>query len=1351
MAASFKLPEERVDALIETQVNKTPDAVAIQCGSASLTYAQLWAAAGSVEAGLATLPPGPVGLLLPRSLHIGAAILGVLRSRRAVVPMDAQWPSERVATAAATAECAALVSDEDPARWSEAAGARPVLTLSDLLRTPRREQGGAASRPRGADDSVATILFTSGSTGKPKGVLLSHRYLYVLVSGIVEEMVEYRGSPPDLRSLAYFSPSWMPFIDSFYCPLVSGGRSTMWEPHEFQIGELSVYAKEKGVNWLVCVPAVMQGILDEGLAEPPSMAGVGGAPTPVQLAKDFFAAGGSTFMFGYSGTEQGNICCTAVRSVKDVDACTESEQAFFDLGCPRYAQKLCLVDEAGEVVRKYDETGEIVVTGPGLFSGYLGAKEDPFWPVSEKVAKELGCKPGDRGYRTKDLAKWMPRGGLRMTGRSDSMVKVRGLRIDLGEVSEVLQTAPGVKEVVVVVVNETLAAYVGPVSAADPDSLKAHCAKRLAKYMIPNIWKGMDTWPRLSNGKVDKKNLPSLVAERRPYVAPQGQAEQDTAKVWEQVLGAKCAGQVGRDDVLDDFGATSVEISLIVSRLRKSGYPLSIRQAYDKPLLKDFAQGLQAQAKAQECKVNRPEAWFTAAQSVLVCFLVMLFGVLYSGEYMLIYLTFFHFGIPFNAVTTTVALSVVWSLHLWAMAGSFILITCLPLMRLKPGTYPMYGKEHLILWFYWRLFDRCVGEFSAGGMLGASLLSATDGSVWTNRIYRMLGASIGANTVIDVHTGLGYLLFPHLVTIGKGCSLNKGAKVRTFEFRDGTIIVQPVRIGDDVHLGAMAVVMPGAEVSNGAVIAPRTVVPMGASVGGTVVGNPPQQMDELPYTGAEADPLAVSWPGPSSNKVGLAEPLLRGCPDEEVVFNSKAMDVAMFVGLFATTVLSSCSLIPALAAAFWLYDKLGLVGAILSLPVCSVISDLVLLVLVLMAKPMLVGTLKPGNVAMNTWAYFRFWLFSQLFRSAQVVTMTLNKSPICLAWLNAMGVMIGRETVYWVAQSATFLPDLTYMGRYGFLGGVAMLGTSVVHNGRVVFNKIHCGDNFVIAQQGYVPPGCRLGDGAVLGAGAYPHGQKELPEGSVWFGTPAMQLSVPPYSSTHPSFWMLMLHGCFVVLQTTLMKLCDTQVPAYINLNVVRLLHSDISLFWYPFILPSIWLSAVLIVAAIVIVWKWAVCGTFRPCEHDMYSVWCFKRDLTVSLRRWPESQIVSMLKGTPWVLCWYRWLGAKVGKDVYMETLTMEETDLHDIGDGAVILDGSGLDSHTVEGRTWKIDDIKVGQGAIIETNAIVLKGATLAAGAQVGALSTVMANEEVPAGLWLGAPIAAGAGGLSTPAGRA
>lgn len=236
-----------------------------------------------------------------------------------------------------------------------------------------------------------------------------------------------------------------------------------------------------------------------------------------------------------------------------------------------------------------------------------------------------------------------------------------------------------------------------------------------------------------------------------------------------------------------------------------------------------------------------------------------------------------------------------------------------------------------------------------------------------------------------------------------------------------------------------------------------------------------------------------------------------------------------------------------------------------------------------------------------------------------------------------------------------------------------------------------------------------------------------------------MKLNVPPFGATHPSRLMLCIHFLFVILQTTILKLFDTQVPAFMNLMVVRLLYSDVRLGYYPFCLASIWLTPVLAVALIVIGWKWLVCGTFKPGEHDMYSLWCFRRDLTVSLRRWPESQIVSIFKGTPWIAYWYRALGAKVGKHVYMETLTMEEADLHDVQDGAVLLDGSGLDSHTVEGRSWKVDHIRVGRGAVVEANAMVLKGASLADGTHIGALSTVMANEEVMRGHFIGAPLVA------------
>eukprot|EP00746_Dinoflagellata_sp_MGD_P003341 gnl/MRDRNA2_/MRDRNA2_106500_c0_seq1.p1 gnl/MRDRNA2_/MRDRNA2_106500_c0~~gnl/MRDRNA2_/MRDRNA2_106500_c0_seq1.p1 ORF type:complete len:786 (-),score=101.26 gnl/MRDRNA2_/MRDRNA2_106500_c0_seq1:290-2560(-) len=729
--------------------------------------------------------------------------------------------------------------------------------------------------------------------------------------------------------------------------------------------------------------------------------------------------------------------------------------------------------------------------------------------------------------------------------------------------------------------------------------------------------------------------------------------------------------------------------------------------------------------------------WFTTAQAALVILLFIFFGTMYAGEYMFIYFTFFRLGIPFNAITSTIGLTVVWSAHPWVVAGVFILVSRLPVMQLIPGSYPMYGKEHLVLWFYLRLFDKCMGEFSAGGMMGASLLSSTDGSRWTNAIYTWLGAKIGADTVIDIHTGSGYLLFPSLVTIGRGCSLNKGVKIRTFEFKNGKIEVNPVVIGDNVHLGAMATVMPGATIDEGTVVGPRSVVPCGKQVDGNVVGSPLQHDGVAAYAGAEANPLAAAWPlspGCSSDNE-----MLTNHPQNETVFASRVMDALMFLGLFCAPLMNFISMIPALAAAFWLYSVLGLLGTILSLPVCTIISDLMTLLSVLIAKPLLVGKLQPGKMPMNTWKYFRYWLFMQLFRSAQVVTLSWCKSPVQWAWMNAMGVKIGLATKCWVAHTATFLPDLTDIGRNGFVGGMAMLGTSVVHNGNVVFNKVKCGDNFMIGQQGYVPPGCTVQDGSVLGAGACPHALKELSRGSVWFGNPAISLNVPTYHAAPPSKALLSVHFCFMILKTVLMKLFDTQVPAFESYWALQLLLSDIHVALYPLCLAAIWFIPVLTVSVFVLCWKWITCGTFRPGEHDMYSIWCCKRDLIVSLRVWPEGQLISLLKGTPWICYWYRALGARVGQHVYMETLTMEETDVNEVQDGAVLMDGSGLDSHTVEGAIWKTDHIKVGRGAVVECNAMVLKGATLSDGAHIGASSTVMANEVVLRGHFIGAPLVA------------
>jgi len=144
-----------------------------------------------------------------------------------------------------------------------------------------------------------------------------------------------------------------------------------------------------------------------------------------------------------------------------------------------------------------------------------------------------------------------------------------------------------------------------------------------------------------------------------------------------------------------------------------------------------------------------------------------------------------------------------------------------------------------------------------------------------------------------------------------------------------------------------------------------------------------------------------------------------------------------------------------------------------------------------------------------------------------------------------------------------------------------------------------------------------------------------------------------------------------------------------------------------------------------------------QPGAHDMYSVWAFNRDLVVALRKWPEVALWSVLKGTPQILWWFRALGTKLGRNVYLEMIGFEESDLSDVGDNVMILDDSGLDTHYVDGGRWTVNHIKVERNVVIELGSVVMPGGSVGAGAFIAPLACVMPGETVDTGHWVGNPI--------------
>mmetsp|Transcript_119444 Transcript_119444/g.381020 ORF Transcript_119444/g.381020 Transcript_119444/m.381020 type:complete len:1192 (+) Transcript_119444:99-3674(+) len=480
-----------------------PQADAVAGDGFCLSYQTLFERAAVVQSAvLAAADPKRTKtaiIYMPRGEAIAPAFLGVLRAGFQVVPVDVHWPGDRAASVAEDSDAAVvLVEPSSMQAWRALSIPMPVVSVDASLfqEHPRNIQ----EIVQVSQEDPAIVLFTSGSTGKPKGIVLSHGYLTALAAGVGE----WKRMTPKTRTLCYHSPTWMPFIDYLFAPLLNGGCCLylpQGDSHVIKPTDLRAFANAHGATSAGFVPAVLDILLEDGLPTAMTDVGVGGAAVPSELCLRALAAlpEDGLLYTGYSGTEQGDVTAIKMRTMEDVHKFA-TERGFMGAGRPHSGQSCAIVDEGYSPVGP-NAVGEVCVAGPGLCSGYMNLPDQTAQTFLPGI-KALGSA---RTARSGDLAVWTDGGSLQVVGRRDSMVKVRGARVELGEVETAVLSHPDVKSAVVTVWEDQLVAYVVP---AVPANLRDHCKERLVAYMVPHLFEGLEELPRLPNGKVNKKGLP---------------------------------------------------------------------------------------------------------------------------------------------------------------------------------------------------------------------------------------------------------------------------------------------------------------------------------------------------------------------------------------------------------------------------------------------------------------------------------------------------------------------------------------------------------------------------------------------------------------------------------------------------------------------------------------------------------------------------------------------------------------------------------------------------------------------------------------------------------------------------
>ncbi|HEX2081189.1 MAG TPA: amino acid adenylation domain-containing protein, partial [Longimicrobium sp.] len=555
--------------LIEAQVRRTPGAVAVVLEGEELTYAELNARANRLAHHLIAHGVGPdvrVGVCADRSLEMMVALLGVLKAGGAYVPLDPGYPAERLAYMLADSTPAAVLAQQELRGRVEHAGV-PVLELD--ASAPAWADRPTTDPERGAltPDHLAYVIYTSGSTGRPKGVGVQHR-------GVVNRlswMEAVHGLGPRETVLQKTPYSFDVSVWELFWPLAAGARLVLARPggHRDPAYLLEVVRRER-ITTVHFVPSLLAAFLAHPDAERgavPELRRVvsSGEALPPELVARFGERLPGVELHNLYGPTEASVDVTFWRCPTDGSAARVS------IGRPVPNARIYLLDPGGEPV-PVGVPGELYIGGVQVARGYLGRAG---LTAERFVADPFGGEPGARLYRTGDRARWLADGTIEYLGRIDFQVKVRGFRIEPGEIEARLREHPGVREAVVLAREDApgqtrLVAYLAGGEGVEADALRAHVGAALPEHMVPSAYVRLEQWPLTPSGKLDRKALPAPGGDafaRRGYEAPVGETEQALAEIWAEVLRVE---RVGRRDNFFELGGHSLLAVQVTARMRQA-------------------------------------------------------------------------------------------------------------------------------------------------------------------------------------------------------------------------------------------------------------------------------------------------------------------------------------------------------------------------------------------------------------------------------------------------------------------------------------------------------------------------------------------------------------------------------------------------------------------------------------------------------------------------------------------------------------------------------------------------------------------------------------------------------------
>ncbi|WP_146229540.1 non-ribosomal peptide synthetase, partial [Pseudomonas soli] len=564
--------DQTLHGMIEAQVWRTPDAVAVKAEEGELSYRQLDDQANRLAHHLIDLgvkPDDRVAICVERGLAMVVGLLAILKAGGAYVPVDPEYPAERIRHMLGDSAPLAVLVHAATGHVPET-GAVPVidLDLPTWLEQPAQAPQVAGLTPR----HLAYVIYTSGSTGLPKGVMNEHA---AVVNRLLWMQDAYQLGADDVV-LQKTPFSFDVSVWEFLWPLQTGARLVMARPGGHRDPEyLREVIRAEQVSTLHFVPSMLDVFLAHGDVLPHRLKRVlcSGEALPGSLVRRFQAQLPTVELHNLYGPTEAAVDVSAWHCVTAPDNTP--------IGKPIANTTLYVLDAHGQPVPR-GVAGELYIGGVQVARGYLNREQ----LTAERFLDDpFASQAGGRLYRTGDLARHLPDGNLEYLGRNDDQVKLRGLRIELGEIQACLTRVEGVKEAVVLAREQRLLAYYTGARQA-PEALRAALLGQLPEFMVPASFTYLEALPLSPNGKLDRKALPQPEATQQVYEAPQGEVETLLAQLWRELLGVE---QVGRHDNFFELGGHSLLAVTLTARMRQAGLAADVRVLFGQPTLAALA------------------------------------------------------------------------------------------------------------------------------------------------------------------------------------------------------------------------------------------------------------------------------------------------------------------------------------------------------------------------------------------------------------------------------------------------------------------------------------------------------------------------------------------------------------------------------------------------------------------------------------------------------------------------------------------------------------------------------------------------------------------------------------------